>query len=368
MKLGIDLCMYTSVHNGGKVQATYNLLEGLIALNHGQDIVCICYEEFEPTLKKIFPAIKARSLSDKLSKGKNKYFDRGKAIKTIIAEEGLDIIYFSDKFSPMMSLTIPSVLIAHDVQVFIPELAEIAYKRKIDELKTKMLIYADFYFRTKVFAISQDDKSNMIRYIPFSKKKIQVVKDPIKFLGNPNPHETDNYITAINIQWVHKNVFTLIKAFCSISQSIEYDLVCVGKKPDNIEEIEYYINGTGLADRIHFTGFVSEEELQRIIGQTRVYVNPSLYEGFGMTAVEMMGNGIPTIVADNSAQRETTLGLCRYYSPATDNDALAKSIMEEIETPTSKEKLKMISDKIRSTYNHVRVAQEIWGYLEDTCR
>ncbi len=364
MRIGIELSSYTSVHAGGKDQSTYNLLKGLISIHHENDIICICYEDLRQTIEKLFPDIKVRVLPYQKRIHIINNLDRGYAIKRIIKDENLDLVYFTNKFGPKMKFKVPTVLIAHDVQVFIPELARVLCKSKIFEIKLKILIYMDFYFRTKVLAISEDDKRNMLEHIPFAKKKVHVVKNPIQFGNTDRRTCSPCYITALNIQMEHKNVFTLIKAFCSIADKIDYDLICVGKVPENYSEIQEYVRKSGYRDRIHFTGFVTDEELHEIVNKTRVYCNPSLYEGFGMTAVEMMGNGIPTIVADNSAQKEITLGLCRYYTPTTDSDALAKTIMEEIDNPTLPENLEKIAATIRSTYNYEKVAEEIWEYLE----
>ena len=139
------------------------------------------------------------------------------------------------------------------------------------------------------------------------------------------------YITGLNIQWAHKNIITLLRAYAKIMDQTEYDLILVGRKLAAVEEMQKVIAENHMEDRVHFTGYVSQEELDRITAETRIYVNPSFFEGFGMTAVEMMGGCVPTIVADTTAMPETTLGLCRYYGPADDADALARVLLEELE-------------------------------------
>ena len=145
----------------------------------------------------------------------------------------------------------------------------------------------------------------------------------------------------------------------------EYDLILVGRKLAAVEEMQKVIAENHMEDRVHFTGYVSQEELDRITAETRIYVNPSFFEGFGMTAVEMMGGCVPTIVADTTAMPETTLGLCRYYGPADDADALARVLLEELENPVSQEQLQEISEKIRNTYSYLNIAEEYWRFMEE---
>jgi glycosyltransferase involved in cell wall biosynthesis len=89
-----------------------------------------------------------------------------------------------------------------------------------------------------------------------------------------------------------------------------------------------------------------------------------LFEGFGMTAVEMMGRGIPTIVANSTAMPEVTQGMCRYYEPTLSEDALATEILAEIENPTSKEQLEVIADKIKSIYSYDNIASQYWDLFK----
>ena len=106
-----------------------------------------------------------------------------------------------------------------------------------------------------------------------------------------------------------------------------------------------------------------KERLEQILAQTRLYVNPSWFEGFGMTAVEMMGWGIPTVVADNTAQREVTQGLCRYYSPTDDPEALAERLLDEVENPTAREQLDLAARRMRESYDYVTVSREYWKLM-----
>ena len=156
---------------------------------------------------------------------------------------------------------------------------------------------------------------------------------------------------------------TLIKAYNEVKNEIDYNLVLVGKKPKNIKEIEEYIKNNSLDSKIKITGFVTEEELKDIISKTRLYVNPSIFEGFGMTSVEMMGNKIPVICADNSAQREVTCGKAKYYSPSKDAHALALVIQEEIKNPTDKELLLKYANLVKDKYDYRSIASEYWDFF-----
>ena len=195
--------------------------------------------------------------------------------------------------------------------------------------------------------------------------KITRIYNPIRFTQPPvDQNCRKEYITLLNIMYPHKNTVTALRAFRRIAEKTDLNLALVGREPAHVQQLKDYVARHGLEERVLFTGFVSDETLSEVIEKTRIYVNPSFFEGFGMTAVEMMGRGVPTIVADSTAMPEVTRGLCRYYGPADDADQLAAVILEELEHPTPPERLAEIAQEMRETYSYVKVANEYWDFFQ----
>lgn len=371
MRVLIDLSSFSAVHCGGKDEVAYNLLRGFSELGHSEELVCVCSSELNEIVKKINPSFHIINIERKIGASKFeliamhfKDFRYGQELKKIIKEEDIDIVLYTNKPIPAIRLKVKTILLPHDVQSL-----KIVKERwySIYHHITSKLIKDSFKVSDKVIAISEFDKEEMIKYLPQYEDKIVRIYDPIRFSDMIKQNKSE-YITAINIQWSHKNVVTLIKAFAQIADKVEYDLMLVGRKnflPGLEDEINKIIKENNISNRINFTGFVEEKKLNDIISKTRIYVNPSLFEGFGMTAVEMMGMGIPTIVAKNTAQPEATLGLCGYYEPSTDEKSLADAIMKELNDPTSEELLSEISDSVRSEYNYLNIARQYWTFFED---
>jgi glycogen(starch) synthase len=65
-----------------------------------------------------------------------------------------------------------------------------------------------------------------------------------------------------------------------------------------------HVRAAGLQDRVEFLGFVPDEELRRYYAAADLGVVPSLYEPFGMVALETMASGTPCIAADTGGLRE----------------------------------------------------------------
>ncbi len=70
------------------------------------------------------------------------------------------------------------------------------------------------------------------------------------------------------------------------------------------EEILKSPKDLGIEDRVKFLGFVPTEELTDLLSKALAYVQPSLWEGFGIPVVEAMASGVPVIVSNVSSLPE----------------------------------------------------------------
>jgi glycogen synthase len=73
--------------------------------------------------------------------------------------------------------------------------------------------------------------------------------------------------------------------------------VLVGRGP-YLEELQRRSQKLGVAKQVHFTGYLPEEELQALIRVADIGAFPSLYEPFGIVALEAMAAGVPIVVSD----------------------------------------------------------------------
>ena len=90
-------------------------------------------------------------------------------------------------------------------------------------------------------------------------------------------------------------------------------------------DTERVIDALGLAERIQFVGGVTHEEINQLYAESAAAVVPSLYEGFGLPAVEAMSAGIPLISSDGGALAEV-VGEGGLLVPAGDSEALAAGL------------------------------------------
>ena len=101
-----------------------------------------------------------------------------------------------------------------------------------------------------------------------------------------------------------KNHPRLCKAYAEVSGKIEQDLVIVGKKGNDYEQISKIIKDHKLQDRIHWFEHVSDFELYHLYNLSYATLYPSLYEGFGIPIIESFRCGKPVLTSYGSSLEE----------------------------------------------------------------
>jgi glycosyltransferase involved in cell wall biosynthesis len=81
-------------------------------------------------------------------------------------------------------------------------------------------------------------------------------------------------------------------------------LVIAGKRGWLSESIERRAAELGVAERVHFAGYVADDDLPALLSGALAFVFPSLYEGFGMPVLEAMACGAPVLTSNTSSLPE----------------------------------------------------------------
>ena len=84
-----------------------------------------------------------------------------------------------------------------------------------------------------------------------------------------------------------------------------------GKEPD--------LSNSGFEGSVIYTGFVPQEDLPALYSGCRVFVYPSLYEGFGLPILEAMACGAPVITSNNSSMAEIAKDAAILVDPRSEN-------------------------------------------------
>lgn len=269
-----------------------------------------------------------------------------------------DLVHYQH-FNPFF-LTLPSKKPAKKVVVTIHDLIPLIYPKHYPPGLRGRLRYIIQKMRLKkvdaVITISQTSKKDIIKFLGIPAKRVHVIYlAPKKIFKVVTDEVTQSdirkkyklpqkfvlYVGDINY---NKNIPSLIEA----CRKLALPLVIAGKKALDIEgkgmelmdihgpkdwlrfifdiphpELAHY---QGLLDefrgnkQIIRLGFVPDKDLTAVFNLALVYVQPSYYEGFGLTVLEAMACGTPVVASDIGAHREIANGVVAFANPLGPKD------------------------------------------------
>jgi mannosylfructose-phosphate synthase len=123
----------------------------------------------------------------------------------------------------------------------------------------------------------------------------------------------------------------------------------------------------GLGERVKFSGFVADAELADHYRAADVFVLSSRYEPFGMTAIEAMACGTPTVITTHGGLfRAITFGRHALYADTFDKEDLGISIVKILRHPLLGARLaRMGAHKARSLFTWTGIAQQLISLIEE---
>ncbi|KKQ78830.1 MAG: Glycosyl transferase group 1 [Parcubacteria group bacterium GW2011_GWC2_38_7] len=231
----------------------------------------------------------------------------------------------------------------------------------------------------RIIAVSQSTKNDLVKYYRIKPEKITVIchgynrdlfkekfsLEVIKKTKDKYGLADKNYILYVGELQPRKNITTLIKAFNSVKDSItKYHLVIVGRKGWYYEDIFKHVENYKLHDRIIFTGYVPEKDLPVLMNQAKVFVYPSLYEGFGLPVIEAMACGAPVITSNVSSLPEVAGDAAILVDPYNVDD-IANAIYNVINDKELRESLIYKGLKRAKEFSWEKAAKETLEVFEE---
>lgn len=228
-----------------------------------------------------------------------------------------------------LNSAIPTAAIVYDL---IPHINPETYLgspavRKWYETKLQHLRRADL-----VLAISNSSRSEVIDHLGFTPDDVINISTAIdsehyRPLFNEAQDAELRHRLGITRQFVmytggidpRKNIEGLISAYAKLSAPLrgEHQLVIVCNiRPEDRSRLESLAVANGLKkSEVCFTGFVSEEDLIALYNSCKLFVFPSLHEGFGLPALEAMSCGKPVIASNTSSLPEVVGNIQALFDP-----------------------------------------------------
>jgi glycogen(starch) synthase len=175
--------------------------------------------------------------------------------------------------------------------------------------------------------------------------------------------QNDSAVGPLVIAWgriqYEKGFQVLARAIARLRHEVPGIRCVIAGRGTYLPELQTQIDMEGVSDIVQLAGFVPDAELRALLCEAACVVIPSLYEPFGIVALEGMAAGAPTIVARTGGLAEIVEGTGAgvLFEPGNHHE-LADRIAEVVADPIDAARLSVTADALlRSTYTWDAVAR-----------
>lgn len=222
-------------------------------------------------------------------------------------------IYHEPNYIPY-DFTGPTVITIHDLShIRHPETHPIDRLKLFDRLIPKAIEQSE-----KIIAVSEFTKKEIIDVYGVDKDKVHVTLEGVEDafyafdsslaleILNRMGLEYRSFLLVVGTLEPRKNLSRVIDAYTTLEARLQekYPLVITGMKGWNISDFEKKIASLINCGKIRLTGYVSDHTLKALYSGAKIFLYPSLYEGFGLPPLEAMASRTPVIASERSAMPE----------------------------------------------------------------
>jgi alpha-1,3-rhamnosyl/mannosyltransferase len=341
LDVGIDATTWSN--NRGFGRFTRELVTALVARETGFRYTLV----FDQPPRESLPArVEVRSAGTALGLTESSAGTRSRSIGylwrmgRIARRARFDVFFFPAVYSYFPILArVPCVVCYHDATA--ERMPELLFPTRRNHWLWRAKTALARLQTTRAMTVSQASADDLERFLRIPRDRIDVVTeaaDPVFRAiddavvaarararhGVPEDALLLVYLGGMNR---HKNVLGLLRAMPAVvSAQPRVHLAIVGDTSgkgfdDNVPELMHLVQSTpSLARHVNFTGYVGDAELAELLGSASALVFPSLWEGFGLPAVEAMSCGVPVLASRRGSLPEVVGDAGLFFEPESPSD------------------------------------------------
>ena len=291
--------------------------------------------------------------------------------KKALSETDFDIYHSTNHFIPKIkNKKIIKIVTIHDVSNYVNNRFFPYHKR----LYKHLILLISKKRADHIIAVSQNTKSDLIKYLQIPENKISVVYNGINSVYRSRVSENSllkikekyklpqNFILFVGTIEPRKNIINLVNAYNNINDK-NIALVIVGKKGWMYNPILKTITDSPKRNKILLLENVSSsEDLAAIYQLASLFIFPSFYEGFGLPIIEAMSSKVPVITSNVSSLPEIAKDGVYYIDPEN-TDSITQKINEVLFSNVTAKIIK--AELISQKYNWENAAEQTYRIYQE---
>ncbi len=226
-----------------------------------------------------------------------------------------DLVHIPNLFSVPRALPCPYVMTVHDMLEHMSRARQQTGFWGAWHLQmTKRVLRG----AARIFAVSNFTRTEIEKLFDIPSNRIEVVYNAIdeRFLhGHANAADRELIAQRYQVTYPfllyagrispHKNVVRMIEAFSALKTELEKEqaypdlkLIIIGDDLSGNPDLRRTVVRSGVQNDVRFLGFIPIEVLRIFYDEAKIFVFPSLYEGFGLPPLEAMAHGTPVVTSN----------------------------------------------------------------------
>ncbi|MEK7453075.1 MAG: glycosyltransferase family 1 protein [Patescibacteria group bacterium] len=183
-----------------------------------------------------------------------------------------------------------------------------------------------------IIAVSQNNKNDIIKFYNAKEENISVILHGSQLGARDftleKTKKAEKYILYIGRIEKKKNIIGILEAFERAKEkyNIPHKLVLLGGEGYGFSYIQDKIQVSSQKDNIKITGYLNNDEKERLLIDADMLLFPSFYEGFGLPILEAQARGVPVITSNISSMPEVASSYGAIFVNPRDISEMADAI------------------------------------------
>ncbi len=230
----------------------------------------------------------------------------------------------------------------------------------------------------RVIALSENTRRDLVTHLHVPEDKIRVIYPCVSEAFHPTVRSEsladryrlpERYLLFVGTLEPRKNLPLLLRAYALARRIEPFDhaLVLAGAEGWQFGEVYQTVRELGLEDRVHFLGYVPDEDLPELYAGADLFAYLSLYEGFGLPVLEAMACGVPVLAA-RAASLPEVVGAAGVLVPPDKIETVARAMARLLAAPDERRDLSERGLARAAEFSPERLAQETQRVYEEVAR